>query len=38
VEGRNVYRVLSKKPEQNTQLGTFRYRLKDDIKMDFNST
>jgi hypothetical protein len=38
VERRNVYRVLVKKPEGNTPLGTLRYRLEDDIKMDFNST
>jgi hypothetical protein len=38
VERRNVYRVLVEKPEGNTLLGTLRYRLEDDIKMDFNST
>jgi len=38
VEGRNVYRVLVKKPEGNTPLGTLGYRLGDDIKVDFNST
>jgi hypothetical protein len=38
VERRNVYRVLVEKPEGNTPLGTLRYRLEDDIKMDFNST
>jgi len=37
MDRRNVYRVLVKKPEGNTPLGTLRYRFEDDIKMDFNS-
>jgi hypothetical protein len=38
VERRNIYRVLVEKPGGNTPLGTLRYRLEDDIKMDLNST
>jgi hypothetical protein len=29
---------LVKKPEGNTPIGTLRYRLEDDIKIDFIST
>jgi hypothetical protein len=38
VERRHLYRVLVKKPEGNTPLRTLKYRMEDDIKMDFNST
>jgi hypothetical protein len=38
VERRNIYRVLVKKPQGDTPLGTLKYRLEDDIKMYFNST
>jgi hypothetical protein len=38
VDRRNVYSVLVEKPKGNTPLGTLRYRLEDDIKVDFNST
>jgi hypothetical protein len=38
MERRNVYRVLVKKPQGNTPLGTLRYRLEYDIKIYLNST